>query len=216
MVFKLVLAIAVAVVFGGLFAAALMIRRRQSSLLHRKEAALLQRRADHIFKIALATQVHTRHNVLALTLLQEALRVLEESLRLDPASTASGASLRECRELIDSLKDEPDDIASRELIEYPETELIEAQLHLTEAQRLLSGMEKRGQLSYDALASMSTALKQAQRALDLRLHLRQASSALAGERVAPLERSGEYIESGKDVNRDNTIRPLPTTGINGR
>ena len=194
-------AIIVAVLIG-LIATALVIRRRQRTLSDTREAARLQRRADHLFKIALATQVHTRHNTIAHTLLDEAARVLEYSLQLDRTAAASINSLRECRELADNLgADQPRDISETHdpILEYPETELIEAQMHLTEASRLLIGLEKRGQISYEELSQMTQALKQAQRALDLRLQLHQAAQALDGDRSnpKPADRAAELHEAAQ-------------------
>lgn len=187
---------------AGLLITALIIRRRQRALRDKREAAQLQRRADHLFKIALATQVHTRHNAIAGVLLAEAVRVLEYSTKLDCHSAQTINSLRECRELLDNLgSEQPRDISESHdpILEYPETELIEAQLHLTEAVRVLIGLEKRGQLNYEQLSKMTVALKQAQRALDLRLQLRQATHALGGDRNSPKsgDAAGEFFDKGE-------------------
>lgn len=188
---------------GALIAGAVANRRHQSRLGQKREAAQLQRRADHLFKIALAAQVHTRNNLIGQTLLEEAVRVLNYSLQLDPQSELIASSLRECHELIDNIRTEPPHAANEThdpILEFPETELIEAQLHLTEASRLLIGLEKRGQINYDALSEMTVALKQAQRAIDLRLQLRQATHALAiRDRNSPkldeAALAGEYLAS---------------------
>lgn len=188
-----------AAVLAGLISGALLIRRRQRILSAQREAAQLQRRADHLFKIALAAQVHTRHDGVARALLEEAVRVLEHSAELDADAELTANSLRECRELIANIQDEPRNAAAQTrdpILEFPETELIEAQLHLTEATRMLIGLEKRGKIDYDALAEMTVALKQAQRAIDLRLQLHQASRAIDGDRTPPKldeARAGEYF-----------------------
>lgn len=177
-----------AVIIAALVAAALVMRRRRHALSAKREAAQLQRRADHLFKIALAAQVHTRDNTIALTLLDEAVRVLDYSAQLDPAAEPTAKLLRECRELkanIDAEAQPADDKMPNPFIDFPETELIEAQMHLTEALRLLIGLEKRGQIDYDALTRMTVSLKQAQRATDLHLQLLRASSALDGDRNTP-------------------------------
>jgi len=187
------------VVLVGLVAGAIAIRRRQRALSAQREAALLQRRADHLFKIALAAQVHTRTNNIARALLEEAIRVLEQSLQLDPSAEVAGASLRECHELLVNIGAEtaaapaatPDPI-----LEFPEAELIEAQLHLTEAMRLLVGLEKRGLIDYDTLTEMTAALRQSQRAIDLRLQLRRAAAAIdAGRPSVRVDEAqlGEYL-----------------------
>lgn len=190
-----------AALIAGLIAGAIAIRRHQGKAGAKREAAQLQRRADHLFKIALAAQVHTRGNTIAQTLLHEAIGVLNYSRQLDPHSELIENSLRECKELIDNIDAEPPAAVLEThdpILEFPETELIEAQLHLTEASRLLIGLEKRGQISYDALSEMTLALKQAQRALELRLQLHRATHALtAGDRPFPkLDEAalkGEYL-----------------------
>lgn len=190
-----------AALIAGLIAGAILIRRHQRKLGAKREAAQLQRRADHLFKIALAAQVHTRINAIARTLLEEATRVLNHSRQLDPHNALVASSLRECQELISNIEAEPASTSTEAhdaLLEFPEAELIEAQLHLTEASRLLIGLEKRGQISYDALSEMSPALKQAQRALELRLQLHRATHALTtGDRPYPkLDEAalkGEYL-----------------------
>lgn len=196
-----------AVVLAGLVAGAVVIRGRQSSLNAKREAGQLQRRADHLFKIALAAQVHTRHNLIARTLLEEALRVLEHSSQLDRDAESTAHSLRECRELIANLDAEPERSSTEArdpTLEFPEAELIEAQLHLTEAMRLLIGLEKRGQMGYDALTEMTIALKQAQRAIDLRLQLHQATQALAGDRGVPKSSEAQATDYLASVERSLT------------
>lgn len=190
-----------AILIAGLIAGAIAIRRHQNRLDAKREAAQLQRRADHLFKIALAAQVHTRSNAIARTLLDEAVSVLNYSRQLDQQNELIASSLRECQELIANIDAEPERSATESydpILQFPEAELIEAQLHLTEASRLLIGLEKRGQISYDALSEMSVALKQAQRALELRLQLHRATHALtSGERSAPkvdeATLAGEYV-----------------------
>jgi hypothetical protein len=200
MLLTLVLVLVAAALLGILAYATISSRRRQTQLLNKKEAAQLQRRADHLFKIALATQVHTPRNEIARILLQEAIRVLDHASTLDPELDAIALSLRECHALLAST--EQDDIApdgGRDtILEFPETELIEAQLHLTEASRLLMGLEKRGLVAYEQLPQMLTDLKQAQRGLELRLQLRQAASSAGMERTI-----GQLIDS-LDTDRDKT------------
>lgn len=187
------------VLIAGLIAGAVAIRRRQKSLKAKRDAIQLQRRADHLFKIAVAAQVHTRHDAIARELLVEAVRVLEYSLELDPNAEPSANLLRECHELLVSIEAQPrnPDETRDPFLEFPETELIEAQLHLTEATRLLIGLEKRGQISYDALSAMTVAVKQAQRAIDLRLQLVRAAHSLNGDRSSPkldeAALAGEYL-----------------------
>lgn len=188
-----------AALIAGLIAGAVTIRRHRDRLAAKREAAQLQRRADHLFKIALAAQVHTRCNTIARTLLNEAISVLNYARQLDPQSELIASSARECQDLIANITAEPETVAASThdpILEFPEAELIEAQLHLTEASRLLIGLEKRGQIGYDALSEMSVALKQAQRGLDLRLELRTAHT-LAGDRPYPkvdeTALRGEYL-----------------------
>jgi hypothetical protein len=189
-----------AILMAALVAGALTIRRRQNTLNTQREASQLQRRADHLFKIALAAQVHTRNNAIARALLDEAVRVLTHSFQLDSSAEATRSSLRECYELIASIDVEPESTAhdsSDPLLQFPETELIEAQLHLTEASRLLIGLERRGQITYDTLSAMTIALKQAQRALELRLQLYRATHTIEADRNSPkldeAALAGEYL-----------------------
>ncbi|HET8710750.1 MAG TPA: hypothetical protein VFM32_05200 [Spongiibacteraceae bacterium] len=188
MLLTVLVSLVFALIIGGLITGAVVIRRRQNTLNAQREAAQLQRRADHLFKIALAAQVHTSHSAIARSLLDEAVRVLEYSTQLDPHAELTANLLRECLELIANIENEPSPQTSEvrtTTLDFPETELIEAQMHLTEAMRLLIGLEKRNQISYDALAEMTAELKHAQRAIDLRLKLSQASHALEGDRDAP-------------------------------
>jgi len=190
MILTVALISATVAVLVGLGVATLVIQRRQRKLHDKKEAAQLLRRADHLFKIALASQVHTRQNVIARVLLQEALRVAKHSQQLDSSVAATKTTLRECEELITGLGEEIDPTTPHDaVLEFPETELIEAQLHLTEALRVLNGLHKRGQIAHEDLAQMATGLKQAQRALDLRLQLRRASDSL--NQPEPTERQRE-------------------------
>lgn len=190
----------IAVVLLGVLAfATLTARRRQRQMLHKKEASQLQRRADHLFKIALATQVHMPNNNIAKILLQEAIRVLDHANTLDPELPATIASLRECHALLASTEQDELTPSGRDsVLEFPETELIEAQLHLTEASRLLMGLEKRGLVAYDELPMLLTNLKQAQRGLDLRLQLRRAAASVG------MERTVEQVSEFHDPERDKT------------
>lgn len=196
------------IVLAGLVGGAVVIYRRQSELTAKREAAQLQRRGDHLFKIALAAQVHTRSGAIARTLLDEAVRVLEYSLQLDRDSEATATTLRECRELIVNIGADPEPRSELKdpILEFPETELIEAQLHLTEAMRLLIGLEKRGRISYGALAEMSLVIKQAQRAVDLRLQLQQAAHGLDEERNIPKFDELRAREYFAELER-NRVRP---------
>lgn len=171
--------------FAVLAFATLSARRRRQQMLNKKEAGQLQRRGDHLFKIALATQVHIPNNNIANILLQEAIRVLDQANTLDPELPATLASLRECRALLASTEQDKltPSTGNDPLLEFPETELIEAQLHLTEASRLLMSLEKRGLVPYDELPQLLTNLKQAQRGLDLRLQLRRAAASVNMERT---------------------------------
>lgn len=185
MLLTLVLLLIAAALLGILAYATITTRRRRKQLLNKKEAGQLQRRADHLFKIALATQVHTPRNAIAKILLQEAIRVLDHANTLDPELQAIAVSLRESHALLAST--EQDDLvpgAGKDtVLQFPEAELIEAQLHLTEASRLLMGLEKRGLVGYDELPQMLTDLKQAQRGLELRLQLRRAAASASMERT---------------------------------
>ncbi|MDB6060415.1 MAG: hypothetical protein JWM78_518 [Verrucomicrobiaceae bacterium] len=198
MLLMIVLLLIAAALAAILAFATVNIRRRQRQLVDKKEASQLQRRADHLFKIALATQVHTRQNGIARALLQDAIQVLEHSALLDPELPATPASLRECHALLASTEqDDPLASAGRDaVLEFPETELIEAQLHLTEASRLLAGLDKRGLIAYDQLQPMLTDLKHAQRALELRLQLRRAAASPQMERT--VEQVGEYLQGDRD------------------
>jgi hypothetical protein len=197
MFLALVLLLIGAALIGILAYATITAHRRQTQLHNKKEASQLQRRADHLFKIALATQVHTPRNEIAKTLLQEAIRVLDYASTLDPTLTATTVSLRECHALLASTEQDVAAGTSRDsILEFPETELIEAQLHLTEASRLLMGLEKRGLVGYEQLPLMLTDIKQAQRGLDLRLQLRQAAASIGMERT--IEKIGEHVESERD------------------
>jgi hypothetical protein len=189
------------VVLAGLAIGAFAVRRRQNTLSATREAAQLQRRADHLFKIALAAQVHTSSSDIARALLDEALRVLEYAAQLAPATESIGNLRRECQELIATIEPLPAAQQTRDaFLDFPESELIEAQLHLTEASRLLIGLEKRGIIDYDALAEMNVALKQAQRGIDLRLQLLKAAHALDGDRNSPKHdevRASDYFAAAE-------------------
>ncbi len=190
-----------AAIIAGLVVAALAMRRYQNRLKAVHEATQLQRRGDHLFKIALAAQVHTRYNPIGLALLDEAVRVLNHSLQVDPHAETTKTTLRECYELIGNIETESSASATGEasdhLLVFPENELIEAQLHLTEASRLLSGLEKRGQIGFEALKDMNLALNHGQRTVELRLQLHRANSALsAGDAPVPKDgdnTAGEYM-----------------------
>lgn len=179
MLVTVVSVVVIAAVLIALVSAAVVLRRRQQALFDRREAAQLLRRADHLFKIALASQVHTRRNAVAQVLLQEASRIAQRSLQLDPQASEPTATLRECEELLAEIGDDDNEVAESDTsADFPETELIEAQLHLTEAIRLLNSLEKHGQITFEQLQAMVADLKQAQRALDLRLQLRRAGDAI--------------------------------------
>lgn len=198
MVFTAVLLATTALVLFALALVAYGVHRRQHRLTQQKDAAVLLRRVDHLFKVALASQVHTRQNAVARALLEEALRVVKRSLDLDPTAPAATTARRECEELLAGLEKDPVSVAasaSSTAAEFPEAELIEAQLHLTEAARVLHGLEKRGQLGYEQLSEMITGLKQAQRGLDLRLQLRRASDSLT---------TTDRISGAMDVDRDKS------------
>lgn len=199
MIFTVALIAITVAILLGLGAGALVIHRHQQTLLDKNEAAQLLRRADHLFKVALASQVHTRQNAIARVLLQEALRVAKHSQQLDASVHATAITLRECEELINGLGQDIDPSSPYEtMLDFPEIELIEAQLHLTEAVRVLNGLQKRGQVSYDELEQMLTELKLAQRALDLRLQLRRASDTInTNERAretAEINRSQLFLQ----------------------
>lgn len=185
MLLMLSLLLIAAALLAVLAFATLIARRHRRQMLHKNEANQLQRRADHLFKIALATQVHMPNHDIAKILLEEAVRVLDHASTLDPELPATLASLRECQALLASTEqDVLTPSTSRDpVMEFPETELIEAQLHLTEASRLLMGLEKRGLVPYDELPKLLTNLKQAQRGLDLRLQLRRAAASVGMERT---------------------------------
>lgn len=119
--------------------------------------------------------------------------MLDYSAQLDPELTTTTASLRECHALLVSTEqDDPTTGGMDSVLEFPETELIEAQLHLTEASRLLMSLEKRGLVPYDHLGKMQVDIKQAQRALQLRLQLRQAAASVNMDRT--VEQLGEYLQ----------------------
>jgi hypothetical protein len=191
MVFTAVLLATTALVLFALALVAYGVHRRQHRLTQQKDAAVLLRRVDHLFKVA-------RQNAVARALLEEALRVVKRSLDLDPTAPAATTARRECEELLAGLDKDPVSVAasaSSTAAEFPEAELIEAQLHLTEAARVLHGLEKRGQLGYEQLSEMITGLKQAQRGLDLRLQLRRASDSLT---------TTDRISGAMDVDRDKS------------
>lgn|SRR5690606_7819703 len=173
-----------ATLVGILAIATIRIRRRQRELVNKTEAHQLQRRADHLFKIALASQVHTRQNAIAKVLLEEAIRVLGQAAQLDSKLEAIPISLRDCQTLLaTTAHDHFSQPSVRDpLLEFPEVELLEAQLHLTEASRLLMSLEKRGLLGYTELKGMLNDLRQAQRALELRVQLRLAASTASAQR----------------------------------
>ena len=202
MLLVIVLLLITATLLAILGFATLNVRRRQAQLLRKNEANQLQRRADHLFKIALATQVHTRQSEIAKVLLHEAIRVLDQSALLDPELVATTASLRECHTLLVSTEQEDRETANDRdpILEFPESELIEAQLHLTEASRLLISLEKRGSLAYEQLVAMQADIKQAQRALQLRLQLRQAAASANMERT--VDQADDYLKpSERDITR---------------
>ena len=178
-----------AIILGALIAGAVVLRRRQRALRGRQEAGHLQRRAAHLRKVALAVQTHTSNSAIARTLLEEAVRILERANQLGTDAELT-RDQHQCYEAIVAIETEPQPTAAGgdtrgPATDLPEAELLEAQMHMIEATRLLIGLEKHGRISYSMHSEMTTAIKQAQRALDLRLQLRRATRTLDEEHRLP-------------------------------
>ena len=179
-----------------------VVRRTRRSLSNRSSAAQLRRGAGHMYKIARTAKMYTAHDAIARLLVQETARVLELAVKLDPDHLSTRNALSECEEMLASFNKAKRDSDVGDKVEYPESELLllEAQMHLTEALRLLGGMGKRGLISHNLHQAIVTTLRHAQRSLESRLNLLQASSAL-------------HIEHRSDVDPQNLVDHLqPTFG----
>lgn len=130
-----------------------------------------------MYKIARTVKTYTQHDAIAQLLLQETTRTLKLAVTLDPDHVSTRTALRECNEMLISFNEAKRDLNAGEILAYPESELslLEAQMHLTGAARLLGGMGKRGLISQDQHQAIRTTLRHAQHVLELRLNLQQVA-----------------------------------------
>lgn len=154
--------------------AARTIHRRQRALLREREALQLQRGALHTQQVAHAAQTLTGRVDIGLALLELSLQLWEQAVRLAPRQPALAAALRTCRAEI-AERHRPDSQSAGLPTLEPDADLAAARLQLTEALRMLGRVEKQGWLETAQLQTMSDSIHQALRAIDLRLHLRQAA-----------------------------------------
>jgi len=166
------LAAAFVAIIAALIAAATVIRRRQTGLLHQREALQKQRGAAHIREIALAAQAHTGRSDIAVVLLQLSSELLEQALQLAPLEPSIGDSLQNLHQLMDSMHLDDRPAAP---VPNPESlvELTQASMQLTEAARLLVRLEARGELDRIELRAMQDELRRIQRSLDFRTRMRR-------------------------------------------
>lgn len=185
--------------FSILFMAHRVTRRAQEKLRNRSAAAQLRRAASHMYKIARTAKMYALHDAIVLVLMQETARVLKLAVKLDPEHLATRDALRECDEILASFDGAMHEFNMGKEVEYPESELLllEAQMHLTETSRLLNGLEKRGLIVHELRQAIAVTLQYAQRALELRLSLRQVSRASRIEHttVVDTQRVQDYAQS---------------------
>lgn len=177
---------------SALWIANRVTRRTQKAFTNRSKAAQLRRGASHMYKIACAAKTYALHDSIVRALLHETSRLLKLAVKLDPEHQPTRAVLLECDEMIVAFNASRESDANR-AVEYPESILLllDAQMHLTEASRLLNSMGKRGLITHELHQAITITLQYAQRALELRLNLRQVSLAQRLEHtpeVAPLQR----------------------------
>ena len=163
----------VALLVAALFSAR-VIHRRQRALLREREALQLQRGALHTQQVAHAAQTLTGRVDIGLALLELALQLWEQAVRLAPRQPSLAVALRNCRAEI-AERHRPDAQSGGLPTLEPDADLSAARLQLTEALRMLGRVEKQGWLDAPQLQTMSDSIHQALRAIDLRMHLRQAA-----------------------------------------
>jgi hypothetical protein len=164
----------------ALIAITIAIKRHQRSLLRRRRAQHQLRGAIHIKELALSTQIYTGRNDIALALLPLTLQMLDQALQLTPDDAELGAARRECQQLTTALLDgtNPNGPELATALDS-ESALNRAQMELMEAIRLLGRVEKLDWVAAPELQEMLDALRQTQRAIGLRLSLRQAAQQAA-------------------------------------
>lgn len=167
--FTCLLALLALALFG-----ARVIHRRQRALLREREALQLQRGALHTQQIAIAAQTLTGRVDIGLALLELAVQLWEQAVRLAPRQPSLAAALRNCKSEIAERR-RPDSQSGGLPTLEPDADLAAARLQLTEALRMLGRVEKHGWAEAPQLQTMSDSIHQALRAIDLRLHLRQAA-----------------------------------------
>jgi hypothetical protein len=172
--------IILSVLVAALVVTMLTLRGRQKILLARRRAQHQLRGAAHIRELALATQIYTGRNDIALALLPLATQMLDEAIHLTPRDPALAQALRECRNLNSALRDGTAP-SGPELASALDSEgaLNRARMELIEAARLLGRADKLEGVHPTALQDMVDALKQTQRSVELRLNLRQAAQVAA-------------------------------------
>jgi hypothetical protein len=163
--------------------------RTQRELKNCSQAAQLRRAANHMYKIAHTAKAYGLHDALVLVLLQETIRVLKLAEKLAPEHASTHTALLECNEMLSAFDKEMHAFNMGIKVEYPDSELslMEAQMHLTETLRLLSGMKKRGLILPELHHAITMTLQHAQHALALRLHQRRAPVTPRLEHIASVD-----------------------------
>jgi hypothetical protein len=177
------LAVPLLLLIAVLAAVALRIRRRRRALAQRRKAAQQQRGATHFKELATAVLAYTGRSEITQVLLRQAVESLQQSLQLAPNDPDLTTALAEYQDLLTELQHNnrtPVPVMAPAL--DSEDALNRARMQLMEASRLLARAEKHRWIEADTLRDMNDTLKQTQRAMELRLHLRQAAQqGAAGE-----------------------------------
>lgn len=180
------------------------MRRIRRGFCKRSTAAQLRRGATHIKKVAVTVNIHIMQGAISRLLLQEAARMLECALELEPKHLSTHAALRECNAIRAAIDATKPDFSSFIVAAAPcldsELLLLEAKMHLTEASRLLGGMEKRGLLTTSRHQVIITALQDAQCSLDLHLGMKQAMQSLKIDSAAGFDPDGRRNFRSENLN----------------
>jgi len=175
MFLSLSLSLVVIALLAFLVIAAIRHRNRQYGLLRQRQVEHELRGAEHIKKVALAMHRCTGRNDIALALLQLARQQLEAAHRLAPQHQLVGASVRDYENLCNALR-QGTIIAEPEVIPLDSAGLLnDARMQLLEALRLLGRVERQGWVEAGNLREMQDSLNQAQRSVEMRLNMRQAT-----------------------------------------
>ena len=180
------------------------MRRTRRGFCKRNTAAQLRRGAAHINKVAVTVNIHVMQGAISRLLLEEAARMLERAVALEPKHRSTQAALRECNAMRAAIDATKPDFSSFIVAAAPcldsELLLLEAKMHLTEASRLLGGMEKRGLLSTSRHQVTITALQDAQCALDLHLSMMQAMQSIKMDSVVGVDLDGHRDFCSENLN----------------